>query len=59
MDATDMLIDNLIEEFGNSQLCWNGRLIEYVVLFNQLEHNFHCHNAVLLCMGSLGRKVTG
>lgn len=54
-----MLFDNLIEEFGNSQLCWNDRLIEYVVLFNQLEHNFHCHNAVLLCMGNLGRKVTG
>jgi hypothetical protein len=46
MDTTYMLLGNLIEEFGNSQLCWKERLIEYVVLFNQLEHNFtatmHC-----------------
>jgi hypothetical protein len=34
MDTTDLLFANLIEEFGNSQLCWTDRLIEYVLLFN-------------------------
>jgi len=58
MDTTDMLFDNLVEEFGNSQLCWKDRLIEYMALFNQLEHNFHCHHALLVCVGQLGRMVT-
>jgi len=53
-----MLFDNLVEEFGNSQLCWKDRLIEYMALFNQLEHNFHCHHALLVCVGQLGRMVT-
>jgi len=46
MDTMDMLFDNLIEESGNSQLCWRDRLIEYVALFIQLEHNFHYHHAL-------------
>lgn len=58
MDTTDLRFANLMEEFGNSQLCWTDRLIEYVLLFNQLEHNLHCHYAVLVCVGYLGGLVT-
>jgi hypothetical protein len=57
LDTTDSLFANLIEELGNSQLCWTDRL-DYVLLFNQLENNLHCHNVVLLCVGYLGRMVT-
>jgi len=58
LDTTYLLFDNLVEEFGNSQLCWRDRLIEYMALFNQLEHNFHCHLALLVCVGYLRRMVT-
>jgi len=58
MDTMDMLFDNLIEESGNSQLCWRDRLIEYVALFIQLEHNFHYHHALWVCVGYLRRMVT-
>lgn len=37
MDNTGMLFDSLIEEFGNSQLCWKDKLIECTALLTNLS----------------------